>query len=249
MLNLSVRCSRFAPVLAVALGVTGPSMQAQQAPEPGSAIKWWHGAAAVGAYALLTSFDNSLQRLVRDNRTETGNSIAGIARHMGQPEVFVTAGLGVLATGLITGNDRVRDAGLRITSSLAMAGTIVTLGKFTAGRMRPSHSGTDADDFHPFSGNASAPSGHTAMAFALATSLSDEIHNRWVTAGLYAAATATAWSRVNDNAHWTSDVVAGAALGIISAKFVSGRLSLFGLKSPLVGASSSGVSLSWSGTF
>lgn len=249
MLNLPLRCCRFSPAVAVLLGLITAPMQGQGLPSTGSNFKWWHGAVAVGAYTLLTTFDDPLQRFVRDNRSEPGNNIAGIARRMGQPEVYLTAGLGVLATGLISGNDRVRDAGLRITSSLALAGTIVTVGKLTAGRMRPSAPGTDGDEFHPFSGNSSAPSGHTAMAFALATALSDEIHNLWVTLGLYTAATATGWSRVNDNAHWTSDVVAGAALGIISAKFVSDRLRLFGLRSPLVGASPTGVSLSWSGTF
>jgi membrane-associated phospholipid phosphatase len=249
MLKLSRYCYRVSPVVAVAFGMVVSPMQAQETPSQGIDIKWWHGAAAVGVYALLTTFDNSLHRLAQDNRSGTGNRIARFARHMGQPEVFVTAGLGVLATGLISGNDRVRDAGMRISSSLALAGTIVTLGKLSAGRQRPSHPGADGDEFQPFSGNASAPSGHTAMAFALATSLSDEIHNRWVTVGLYTMAAATGWSRVNDNAHWASDVVAGAALGIVSAKFINGRLRLFGLRSPLVSASSNGVSLSWSGNF
>ena len=67
------------------------------------------------------------------------------------------------------------------------------------------------------------PSGHTAMAFALATSLSDEIHNRWATVGLYGLATAVGWSRINDNRHWFTDVAAGALVGITSAKLVSGR--------------------------
>jgi membrane-associated phospholipid phosphatase len=248
MANLMTGGCRAAVVVSLLLGGTA-RLEAQAPGEQGTAIKWWHGAAAVGAYALLITLDDPLQNFVRSNRSETGNGIASLARHMGQPEVFVTAGLGVLATGLISGNDRIRDAGMRVTSSLALAGTMVVVGKLVAGRMRPSHLGTDADDFRPFSGNASAPSGHTTLAFALAASLSDEIHNRWVTVGLYTAATATAWSRVNDDAHWSSDVLAGAALGIVSAKFVSGRLRLFGLRSPLVGTTSQGVSLSWSGTF
>lgn len=242
---------RSAAVMAVAIGLCS-RLAAQELEPPqhqGAELKWWHGAAAVGAYALFTTFDNSLQDFVRDNRSGTTSGIASVAKRIGQPEVFVTASLGVLATGMISGNDRLTQAGIRITSSLAMAGTVVTVAKFTAGRMRPSNPGTDADDFRPFSGNASAPSGHTAMAFALATALSDEIHNPWVSVGLYTAATATAWSRVHDNAHWTSDVVAGAALGIVSAKFVSGRLRLFGLQSPFVAPSPSGVTISWSGSF
>ena len=37
---------------------------------------------------------------------------------------------------------------------------------------------------------------------------------------LYAFATGTAWSRMNDRRHWLSDVVAGAAVGFTAAKIV-----------------------------
>ena len=240
------RACRIAVVLIAMLGPVPQSLKAQ---EPGAAIKWWHGAAAVGAFAILTTLDNPLQDFVRDNRSETSNDVARVAKRMGQPEAFAGVGLGVLATGLISGNQRIRDAGVRISSSLALAGALVTVSKFAAGRARPSGTGHDADNFRPFSGQTSAPSGHTTMAFALAASVSDEIRNSWVTFGLYTAAAATAWSRVNDNAHWTSDVISGAALGIVSAKFVNGRLRLFGLRSPLVGATTRGVSVSWRGSF
>ncbi|MEP7324914.1 MAG: phosphatase PAP2 family protein [Gemmatimonadota bacterium] len=249
MPSLPLPSCRIAAVLVLSLGAIGSPLESQQSPAPGPGITWWHAAAAVGVYAALTTVDDQLERWVRDHRSETGNGIARIARRMGEPEVFIPAGLGVLATGVLSGNRRIREAGVRITSSLVLAGAVVTLGKFSAGRVRPSRSNTDADDFRPFSGNASAPSGHATMAFALATALGDEIHTRWVTIGLYTAAAAAGWSRINDNAHWTSDVMAGAALGIVSAKFVSGRLRVFGLRSPLVSAAPNGATLSWSGTF
>ena len=56
---------------------------------------------------------------------------------------------------------------------------------------------------------------------------------RWATVGLYGMATAVGWSRINDNRHWLSDVAAGALVGITSAKLVSGRWRIFGLKPPL----------------
>jgi hypothetical protein len=43
-----------------------------------------------------------------------------------------------------------------------------------------------------------------------------------------------------------SDVVAGAALGIVSAKFASGRRTIFGLRAPRFGVTSTGFELSWS---
>ena len=93
------------------------------------------------------------------------------------------------------------------------------------------------------------PSGHATIAFALATSLSDDIHRPWASVGLYGLATGVAWSRINDNRHWLTDVTAGALLGITSAKLVSGRWRIFGLHPPSVLASPGVVSIGWQGTF
>jgi membrane-associated phospholipid phosphatase len=216
----------------------------------GTHLRWWHGVAAVGGYALLTTLDDGLQDFFRENRSTTSNDVSSFARRMGQPEVYIATGLGILATGLISGDREIRDAGIRVTRSLALTGAVVTVAKFAAGRSRPSRNGSDADDFSPFSGNTSAPSGHSAMAFALATSLSDEIGNPWATVALFTLATGTAWSRVNDNVHWVSDVVAGAGIGIVSARFMSGRLTMFGIKPPAIRpAPGGGIALSWEGSF
>ena len=55
-------------------------------------------------------------------------------------------------------------------------------------------------------------SGHTAMAFAFATSLADDIDRPWATVGLYAAAGAVGWSRIHDNRHWLSAVALPAGV-------------------------------------
>ena len=93
------------------------------------------------------------------------------------------------------------------------------------------------------------PSGHSTMAFALATSLSDDIHRPWATVGLYGMASAVAWSRVNDNRHWFSDVATGALVGITSSKLASGRWRIFGLRPPSIIAAPGGMSIGWHGSF
>ncbi len=59
----------------------------------------------------------------------------------------------------------------------------------------------------------SFPSGHTSSSFATATSLA---YSYGYKAGIpaYIAASFVGVSRINENIHWLSDVVAGAALGI-----------------------------------
>jgi membrane-associated phospholipid phosphatase len=92
-------------------------------------------------------------------------------------------------------------------------------------------------------------SGHTALAFSFATSLSQEIHRPWATAGLYTLATATALSRVYQNQHWANDVLIGAAVGIASAKLATGRWTIFGLRAPVPLATPNGVGVMWHETF
>jgi membrane-associated phospholipid phosphatase len=109
--------------------------------------------------------------------------------------------------------------------------------------------GSEPLDFQPFSGNQSMPSGHTASAFGFAASLAEDVHPRWAKIGLYTLATGTAWSRVYDNKHWTSDVVFGALVGITSAKIVSGKWLAWGIRMPAVFTDGHQVTVSWRGTF
>jgi len=211
-------------------------------------IRWWHGAVALGGLSTLMLLDHPVQRFARHNSGSGADNVAGVVRHFGQPEVYGTVTVGLLAAGLATGRPQLTRAGGRLAVSLALAGLTVQAGKYAFGRPRPEQS-LDADGYSPFSGQAAMPSGHSAVAFALATSLADDIHRPWATVGLYGMATAVAWSRVNDNRHWLSDVAAGALVGITSAKLASGRWRIFGIKAPSIVAAPTGMGLGWSGQF
>ena len=100
--------------------------------------------------------------------------------------------------------------------------------KWVVGRTRPfklgNGDGPRPFDFNPFAGslihqpkNLCFPSGHAALAFATAAAVAmlfPEVRWRWLRRGAYAAACVVAAERVAENAHWLSDVVAAAALGI-----------------------------------
>ncbi len=66
----------------------------------------------------------------------------------------------------------------------------------------------------------SFPSGHTAQAFASATLFADNFaaDNPWLKAAAYLTATSVGVLRVMNNRHWVPDVIAGAGVGILSAK-------------------------------
>jgi membrane-associated phospholipid phosphatase len=83
---------------------------------------------------------------------------------------------------------------------------------------------TDAN--HWFGGGSSFPSEHTTLAFAVGTVLAESGNPefRWIRRTIgYGVGIGTAYLRMKHNAHWLSDTVAGAALGMASAHFVMNR--------------------------
>jgi membrane-associated phospholipid phosphatase len=95
--------------------------------------------------------------------------------------------------------------------------------KFAAGRAGPDQT---ADPNQWGKGQGSFPSFHATAAFAVGTVLAESGNDefRWERRLLgYGLGTVTAYERLKHNAHWLSDVVAGAALGAASAYFVMGR--------------------------
>jgi membrane-associated phospholipid phosphatase len=212
-------------------------------------IRWYEAAAAVGGVAAMAAVDEPLQRYTQRQRSQTSDDIAKAFRHLGQPEVYGTVSLGILTVGLVAHQPRLTGTGGRLVASLALAG-VTTLGiKKLTGRTRPD-SGLGAFHFDPLSSGESLPSGHTSEAFALATSLAEDLHNTWASIALYTAATGTAFSRINDNRHWLSDTGLGALVGFTSARLVRGRWQLFGIRPPGFLVSPSGeASLGWCRTF
>ena len=95
--------------------------------------------------------------------------------------------------------------------------------KYSLGRQRPNET-TDPDDW--FASGDSFPSMHSSLAFAIGTVFAESgsDQHRWLRRVLgYGVAGATAYARLNHNAHWASDVAAGAALGFTTARFTMHR--------------------------
>jgi membrane-associated phospholipid phosphatase len=104
---------------------------------------------------------------------------------------------------------------LRIAAGYAVADLTESALKPLVGRARP-EAGVGPYRFHPLSSTDawfSFPSAHTVHAFALANGIAQEVHSPWITAAAYTAAGLVGLSRVYGDAHWSSDVVAGAVLG------------------------------------
>ncbi|MBR1705462.1 MAG: phosphatase PAP2 family protein [Bacteroidales bacterium] len=90
-------------------------------------------------------------------------------------------------------------------TAYASMGILVNGLKYTVREKRPDTSARQ-----------SFPSGHSATAFMGAELVRRE-YGGWYGAGAYTVATATALSRIYNNRHWAVDIIAGAAVGILSA--------------------------------
>lgn len=203
-------------------------------------IRWYEVAAAVGGVGATMALDQPIQRFAQKHRSKTSDDISKVFRQEGEPIYYASLSLGVLAIGVVSGNADLQRAGGRMVAAVGVAGIVMGGTKMLVGRSRPNEA-VGAFKFHPFTSlkdsagvqtRGSMPSGHTTAAFAIATSLADDIHSVPVQVALYTFAVGTAYSRINDNRHWFSDTVAGALLGIASAKLVNGHWRIFGLKPP-----------------
>jgi membrane-associated phospholipid phosphatase len=158
------------------------------------------GAAATGGSAFL---DDDVQQAVTEQ--------------YGWGDSFETAGgpiystifvAGMFTAGRLSHGDRFRATTYDMLDAAVVGFAYTSIIKVAVGRERPN--GED---------NRSFPSGHTSNAFALATVA--QRHYGWklgvpsyLLAGLMGA------SRVSQDKHWLSDVVAGAALGYIVGRTV-----------------------------
>lgn len=93
------------------------------------------------------------------------------------------------------------------------------------------------------------PSGHATTAFAVATSLADDIDSPVADVLLYTFATGAAWSGINDDRHWLTDTAMSAVLGVTTAKLVAGRWRIFNLRPPGFLVTPAGATLSWQVSF
>jgi membrane-associated phospholipid phosphatase len=137
------------------------------------------------------------------------------------PSVALIAG--TLATAGYLGDSdgyretwRLVEAGVLSTAT----GEVLTL---AGGRERPDAT-TSPNQWRK--GGDSFPSVHASAAFAIGMTFAESGNDeyRWVRRILgYGVAGGTAYIRVRNNVHWVSDTVAGAALGIATARFVLNR--------------------------
>ncbi|MDQ3276993.1 MAG: phosphatase PAP2 family protein [Bacteroidota bacterium] len=196
--------------------------------------------ATVGKFALvigtLAFFDRPIQQWALDLRNSNSGlrNVSHYVTNFGGPyEGYTLGALG--AYGFLFKNKKMQTTTLLAAQSYITGAAVQYVVKFLTGRQRPlalsRNQGVGSPAFKgPFRTlkdaegnqlNGSFPSGHTTVAFAAATVYALEYKNKpWVPVLAYTAASLIGLSRLTENKHWATDVLAGAALGYLTGRQV-----------------------------
>lgn len=191
-----------------ALGTTAHVLSA---PARWQAAEWQ----TLGYSALAVAGAATLDRVWRDEMRRHGNNDPTLKQveRLGAEYAPLVIGSFWLAGQLRNDEEADQTARDALTASFIASGLVTTSIKLAVGRARPrDHLGVA--HFAPFSEpNASFPSGHTTEAFALASVITAHYDADWVRWTSYGLAGGVALARTYHDAHFLSDVVAGALIG------------------------------------
>jgi membrane-associated phospholipid phosphatase len=152
---------------------------------------------------LLEKIDHNINADIREDRPGFATHIDNYLQYTPVAAVYTLNFMGIKGK-----NNFIDRTAIYVISNGIMSAS-VTLFKKKMHRLRP-----DGSSYTSF------PSGHTATAFGEAEFLAQEYNNVSLWYGItgYTFASATGILRMYNNAHWFSDVVAGAGFGILSTK-------------------------------
>jgi membrane-associated phospholipid phosphatase len=172
---------------------------------------YWLGAGTVASLAIHPADDYFNNQL---STSDTAKNVFKLGRYIGSFPVLIGAAGTTYLVGKGRSSRRGRHLGMDLIEATLLSEGITELIKVSVRRERPIRDdGTRASGF-------AFPSGHAAGTFAAATVLQQHLGWKWAVP-TYTIASYVAMSRLVDDRHWASDVVAGATEGIIVGRSVT----------------------------
>lgn len=185
-------------------------------------------AVALAGTGVISIFDKRLAHYTQTPSVQGSSSrhdLVGNLTHVNETTLTEAAVVGY-GVGRLTHSPTIADIAAHTGESVILTSAISQIIRGPLGRERPSVSPNDQYKFDVGKGfthfdNRSFPSLHSATAFAAASALAGEIHERnpgasWYAAPLlYAAASVPGLTRMYLNQHWASDIVSGAFVGTL----------------------------------
>jgi membrane-associated phospholipid phosphatase len=176
--------------------------------------KKWLAPLGISAVVLIASDQKTSQLSDNRRRISFSKDISAAG------SIYSTGGIAAAfyLFGRATGNARARETGLLGGEALIDGALVFTALKNISQRPRPT-----IDDAHAefFDGGHSFPSGHATSAWALATVIANEYHERRaVQVVAYGLASAVSVSRYTGRKHFLSDILVGSAIGYGIGRYV-----------------------------
>lgn len=177
-----------------------------------------------GAILANTSLDQDFRNWYqRDVRTSGTDNFATACKVFGEGKYMIPTALGLAVLGTLwddyTPGSVVSDYGFRVTRAYLVGAPPLLFLQALTGGARPCEDSEYSSHWRPFTENHGV-SGHAfmgAVPFITAAQMSDNI---FMTGIFYFLSTWTAWSRINDDAHYLSQVIMGWTLAYVSCTAV-----------------------------
>jgi len=179
-----------------------------------------YGGALRSGFNWLARFDESMLVAMRRWRQPWLSRLATYLTRIGDPQSWLVHG----AVLWLAGGQRL---GLLLTSGALVALASSQMLKRSFRRARPQRSIGDWVTILEDPDAFSFPSGHTAVAFGVATALASG--DARIAATELVLASAIGFSRVYLGAHYPADVLVGAVVGVLSGLLASFACALAGL--------------------
>jgi undecaprenyl-diphosphatase len=165
-------------------------------------------------HAESTAVDHAIFDAVKATRTPTLDGLlVRLSNAANNSRLWLVTAGAVAAVG----GPRGRRAAAEAVLSIGMASAVSNIALKGLGRRRRPAAPADGEEVasrwvrHPTS--PSFPSGHSASAFAFASTMGEEMPATWLP--LHLTATLVGYARVHTGVHYPSDVVAGAVVGAL----------------------------------
>lgn len=183
---------------------------------------WLMVGSALAVSGAIYTFDEDIAvGIERNRRDPTYRFFADIGHDvesMGIIPHMDVACLSGYALGSLLHVEPMKQASVEIFESLLIAATYKNIFRDLVGRYRPRND-RGSHSFKPFSGK-SFPSGHTSNAFQVAAIISHQADFLPVSIAIYSLAGLVGLQRLDDRAHWMSDIFVGAVYGIVVARTI-----------------------------
>lgn len=186
--------------------------------------EWIAFGGVVAGGATLYAFDSKIRNFFQAHQTPPLDKVAKYGlKPWGSGAYSFPFVAGFYFYGVAFHKPKMRRVAMAATQAVIIGGVSVEIVKNIFGRVRPYQSTpanprlwmgpTRIPQFVSF------PSGHTVVAFSIATVFASAYKDKpWVGIVSYALATGVGLSRIYNDDHWSSDVLIGAALGFAIGK-------------------------------